>query len=82
MLYFQLQGLNFLLSSLTNETCFSSAFRCNFLLDNVIEKVLTLTRRKEKYLVAAAVRFVRTILSRHVSHLDGTDPTRERLWLC
>jgi len=65
--------------SLTNETCFSSAFRCNFLLDNVIEKVLTLTRRKEKYLVAAAVRFVRTILSRHVSHLDGTDPTRERL---
>ncbi|XP_052310778.1 uncharacterized protein LOC7485913 isoform X6 [Populus trichocarpa] len=43
--------------------------KCNFLLDNVIEKVLTLTRRKEKYLVAAAVRFVRTILSRHDEHL-------------
>ena len=52
---------------------FPSAFRCNFLLDNVIEKVLTLTRRKEKYLVVAAVRFVRTILSRHVSQLYGTD---------
>ncbi|XP_011020283.1 PREDICTED: serine/threonine-protein phosphatase 4 regulatory subunit 3 isoform X2 [Populus euphratica] len=43
--------------------------KCSFLLDNVIEKVLTLTRRKEKYLVAAAVRFVRTILSRHDEHL-------------
>ncbi|XP_073267908.1 uncharacterized protein [Populus alba] len=43
--------------------------KCNFLLDNVIEKVLTLTRRKEKYLVVAAVRFVRTILSRHDEHL-------------
>ncbi|KAJ6772187.1 BINDING PROTEIN-RELATED [Salix koriyanagi] len=43
--------------------------KCNFLLDNLIEKVLTLTRRKEKYLVVAAVRFVRTILSRHDEHL-------------
>ncbi|XP_043811145.1 serine/threonine-protein phosphatase 4 regulatory subunit 3A isoform X2 [Manihot esculenta] len=39
--------------------------KCNFLLNNVIDKVLTLTRRREKYLVVAAVRFVRTILSRH-----------------
>lgn len=41
--------------------------RCNFLLNNVIDKVLLLTQRREKYLVVAAVRFVRTILSRHVS---------------
>ncbi|RVW39920.1 Serine/threonine-protein phosphatase 4 regulatory subunit 3 [Vitis vinifera] len=39
--------------------------KCNFLLNNVIDKVLFLTRRREKYLVVAAVRFVRTILSRH-----------------
>uniref|UniRef100_A0A7N0T7L8 Serine/threonine-protein phosphatase 4 regulatory subunit 3-like central domain-containing protein n=2 Tax=Kalanchoe fedtschenkoi TaxID=63787 RepID=A0A7N0T7L8_KALFE len=38
--------------------------KCNFLLNNVIDKVLYLTRRREKYLVVAAVRFVRTILSR------------------
>ncbi|XVE65534.1 hypothetical protein DITRI_Ditri08aG0007400 [Diplodiscus trichospermus] len=43
--------------------------KCNFLLNNVIDKVLLLTRRKEKYLVVAAVRFVRTILSRHDEHL-------------
>ncbi|XVF66140.1 hypothetical protein PTKIN_Ptkin10aG0011300 [Pterospermum kingtungense] len=43
--------------------------KCNFLLNNVIEKVLLLTRRREKYLVVAAVRFVRTILSRHDEHL-------------
>ncbi|XP_022760660.1 serine/threonine-protein phosphatase 4 regulatory subunit 3A-like isoform X4 [Durio zibethinus] len=39
--------------------------KCNFLLNNVIDKVLLLTRRREKYLVVAAVRFVRAILSRH-----------------
>lgn len=44
-----------------------SAFcRCNFLLNKVIDKILLLTRRREKYLVVGAVRFVRTILSRHV----------------
>lgn len=43
--------------------------KCNFLLNNVIDKVMTLTRRREKYLVVAAVRFVRTILSRHDEHL-------------
>ncbi|MBA0780407.1 hypothetical protein Gotri_004507 [Gossypium trilobum] len=43
--------------------------RCNFLLNNAIDKVLLLTQRREKYLVAAAVRFVRTILSRHDEHL-------------
>ncbi|KAG8636530.1 serine/threonine-protein phosphatase 4 regulatory subunit 3 isoform X2 [Manihot esculenta] len=43
--------------------------KCNFLLNNVIDKVLTLTLRREKYLVVAAVRFVRTILSRHDEHL-------------
>ncbi|KAK7329535.1 hypothetical protein VNO77_23705 [Canavalia gladiata] len=43
--------------------------KCNFLLNKVIEKILLLTHRREKYLVAAAVRFVRTILSRHDEHL-------------
>ncbi|KAE8685769.1 putative protein translocase [Hibiscus syriacus] len=43
--------------------------KCNFLLDNVIDKVLLLTRRREKYLVVAAVRFVRTVLSRRDEHL-------------
>ncbi|EOA13022.1 hypothetical protein CARUB_v10026018mg [Capsella rubella] len=39
--------------------------RTNFLHNNVIKKVLLLTRRKEKPLVAAAIRFVRTLLSVH-----------------
>ncbi|KAH9683756.1 Binding protein [Citrus sinensis] len=47
----------------------SGGLRCNFLLNNVVDKVLLLTRRREKYLVVAAVRFVRTILSRHDEHL-------------
>ncbi|KAJ4888117.1 suppressor of Mek1-like protein [Raphanus sativus] len=37
--------------------------RTTFLLQNVTEKVLFLTRRKEKPVVAAAVRFFRTLLS-------------------
>ena len=41
--------------------------RSNFLQNNKIEKVVLLTQRKEKYLVVAAVRFIRTVLSRHVS---------------
>ncbi|XP_039067862.1 serine/threonine-protein phosphatase 4 regulatory subunit 3-like isoform X2 [Hibiscus syriacus] len=47
----------------------SYGIKCNFLLNNVIDKVLLLTRRREKYLVVAAVRFVRTILSCHDEHL-------------
>ncbi|KAJ7955201.1 serine/threonine-protein phosphatase 4 regulatory subunit 3-like [Quillaja saponaria] len=43
--------------------------KCNILPNNVIDKVLLLTRRRENYLVVAAVRFVRTILSRHDEHL-------------
>ncbi|RDY00208.1 Serine/threonine-protein phosphatase 4 regulatory subunit 3, partial [Mucuna pruriens] len=43
--------------------------KCNFLLNNVIEKILLLTQRAERYLVVGAVRFVRTILSRHDEHL-------------
>lgn len=43
--------------------------KCSFLLGNVIDKVLLLTRRREKYLVCAAVRFVRTLLVRHDEHL-------------
>ncbi|CAI9118989.1 OLC1v1020636C1 [Oldenlandia corymbosa var. corymbosa] len=43
--------------------------KCNFLLNNVIDKVLLLTRRREKYLVVAAVRFIRTLISRNDEHL-------------
>ncbi|KAK6930252.1 Serine/threonine-protein phosphatase 4 regulatory subunit 3-like, central domain [Dillenia turbinata] len=43
--------------------------RCNFVLNNVIERVLYLTRRREKYLVVAAVRFVRTLISQNDEHL-------------
>ncbi|KAI9122934.1 hypothetical protein K1719_005823 [Acacia pycnantha] len=43
--------------------------KCNFLLNNVIDKILLLTKRREKYLVVGAVRFVRTILSRRDEHL-------------
>ncbi|KAG5096600.1 hypothetical protein JHK82_046454 [Glycine max] len=43
--------------------------KCNFLLNNVIEKILLLIRRAERYLVVGAVRFIRTILSRHDEHL-------------
>uniref|UniRef100_A0A0D6QST3 Uncharacterized protein n=1 Tax=Araucaria cunninghamii TaxID=56994 RepID=A0A0D6QST3_ARACU len=37
-----------------------------FLRNNVIEKVLRLTYRKEKYLVVAAIRFLRMIISRNM----------------
>ncbi|KAJ4956492.1 hypothetical protein NE237_013275 [Protea cynaroides] len=43
--------------------------KCNFLVNNVIEKVLSLTRRRERYLVVAAIRFLRTIISRNDDHL-------------
>ncbi|KAM7277934.1 hypothetical protein ACFE04_005068 [Oxalis oulophora] len=43
--------------------------KSNFLLNNVMDKVLLLTKRREKYLVVAAIRFVRTILTRHDEHL-------------
>ncbi|KAF8093265.1 hypothetical protein N665_0385s0014 [Sinapis alba] len=43
----------------------SSRTKCSFLQSNVTEKILHLTRRKEKYLVVAAIRFVRTLLSVH-----------------
>ncbi|KAL9240254.1 hypothetical protein vseg_014496 [Gypsophila vaccaria] len=39
--------------------------KCNFLPNNLMDKVLFLTRRREKYLVVAAVRFVRTVISRN-----------------
>ncbi|CAN0855492.1 Serine/threonine-protein phosphatase 4 regulatory subunit 3 [Linum grandiflorum] len=62
------------LSSICELLCFCVLhhpyrIKCNFLLNNFIDKVLFLTRRREKYLVVAAVRFVRTILSRHDEHL-------------
>ncbi|ONM31966.1 binding [Zea mays] len=43
--------------------------KCNFLMNNAIEKILTLTQRREKFLVVAAVRFMRTIISRNDDHL-------------
>lgn len=39
-------------------------------MNNAIEKILTLTRRREKFLVVAAVRFMRTIISRNVRFVD------------
>ncbi|KAI3990131.1 hypothetical protein MKX01_029109 [Papaver californicum] len=41
--------------------------KCNFLLDNMIGKVLFLVHRREKYLVVAAVRFMRIIIYRNAS---------------
>ncbi|KAG6431398.1 hypothetical protein SASPL_109477 [Salvia splendens] len=43
--------------------------KCDFLLNNVIDKVLYLTKRREKYLVVAAIRFVRALVSRSDEHL-------------
>ncbi|KAK4742744.1 hypothetical protein SAY87_000745 [Trapa incisa] len=43
--------------------------KCNLLLTNFLDKVLLLLHRREKYLVVAAVRFIRTVLSRHDEHL-------------
>ncbi|KAF6156957.1 hypothetical protein GIB67_039718 [Kingdonia uniflora] len=43
--------------------------RGNFLFNNVIGKVLCLTCRREKYLVVAAVRFVRIVIARHDDQL-------------
>ncbi|XP_051129989.1 uncharacterized protein LOC127250646 isoform X2 [Andrographis paniculata] len=43
--------------------------KCNFLLNNVIEKVLYLMRRREKYLLLGAIRFVRVLISRSDEHL-------------
>ncbi|XP_009384999.2 uncharacterized protein LOC135626966 isoform X1 [Musa acuminata AAA Group] len=43
--------------------------RCSFLVNNAIEKVLCLTCRREKFLVVAAIRFMRTIVSYKDEHL-------------
>ncbi|KAF3334539.1 serine/threonine-protein phosphatase 4 regulatory subunit 3B-like isoform X1 [Carex littledalei] len=43
--------------------------KCSFLINNAIEKILTLTRSKERFLVVAVVRFMRTIISRNDEHL-------------
>ncbi|XP_010443616.1 PREDICTED: serine/threonine-protein phosphatase 4 regulatory subunit 3 isoform X1 [Camelina sativa] len=49
----------------------ASRTKCSFLQNNVTEKVLHLTRRKEKYLVVAAIRFVRTLLSVHDDYVQN-----------
>ncbi|XP_010558443.1 PREDICTED: serine/threonine-protein phosphatase 4 regulatory subunit 3-like isoform X2 [Tarenaya hassleriana] len=56
------------LSNICDLLCFCvlqdpSRTKCNFLHNNVTEKVLHLTRRKEKHLVVAAIRYVRTLLA-------------------
>ncbi|KAJ4893049.1 serine/threonine-protein phosphatase 4 regulatory subunit 3-like protein [Raphanus sativus] len=48
-----------------------SRTRCSFLQNNVTEKVLHLTRRKERYLVVAAIRFVRTLLYVHDDYVQS-----------
>nr|VDD47165.1 unnamed protein product [Brassica oleracea] len=48
-----------------------SRTRCSFLQNNVTEKVLHLARRKEKYLVVAAIRFVRTLLYVHDDYVQS-----------
>ncbi|KAK7246311.1 hypothetical protein RIF29_41175 [Crotalaria pallida] len=65
-----------ILSSICELLCFCVLhhpyrIKCNFLLNNVIDKILLLTRRREKYLVVGAVRFIRTILSRNDEHLQN-----------
>ncbi|XP_057546298.1 uncharacterized protein LOC130825202 isoform X2 [Amaranthus tricolor] len=45
--------------------------KCNFLLNNSMDKVLYLTRRREKYLVAAAVRFFRTVVARNDENINN-----------
>ncbi|RVW99090.1 Serine/threonine-protein phosphatase 4 regulatory subunit 3 [Vitis vinifera] len=51
--------------------------KCNFLLNNVIDKVLFLTRRREKYLVVAAVRFVRTIFPAMYNEMASVRTNRD-----
>ncbi|XP_026665626.2 serine/threonine-protein phosphatase 4 regulatory subunit 3B-like isoform X2 [Phoenix dactylifera] len=61
-----------ILSNICELLCFCvihDLYRINFLMNNAMEKVLFLTRRREKYLVVAAVRFMRTIISRNDEHL-------------
>ncbi|KAL9263830.1 Serine/threonine-protein phosphatase 4 regulatory subunit 3-like protein [Drosera capensis] len=43
----------------------------NFLVNNVFDKVLLLTKRREKYLVVAAVWFFRTVISRNDDQLSN-----------
>ncbi|KAJ0960769.1 hypothetical protein J5N97_001328, partial [Dioscorea zingiberensis] len=43
--------------------------KCNFLMNNIIEKVLFLTFRRERFLAVATVRFMRAIVSRNDDHL-------------
>eukprot|EP00252_Welwitschia_mirabilis_P024328 TRINITY_DN717_c0_g1_i3.p1 TRINITY_DN717_c0_g1~~TRINITY_DN717_c0_g1_i3.p1 ORF type:complete len:393 (-),score=76.78 TRINITY_DN717_c0_g1_i3:347-1525(-) len=44
--------------------------RYYFLRNSVIEKVLRLTQRKEKYLVVSAIRFIRTVIGRNDETLN------------
>ncbi|XP_026435279.1 serine/threonine-protein phosphatase 4 regulatory subunit 3-like [Papaver somniferum] len=43
--------------------------KCKILLNNIVEKVLYLTRRRERYIVVAAIRFLRTVISRNDDQL-------------
>ncbi|GAB2265800.1 hypothetical protein Dimus_000835 [Dionaea muscipula] len=58
-----------ILLNITELLCFCvmhhpNRIKCNFLLNNVFDEVLLLTKRRERYLVVAAVRFFRTSISR------------------
>ncbi|XP_020596515.1 serine/threonine-protein phosphatase 4 regulatory subunit 3 [Phalaenopsis equestris] len=59
-----------ILSNICELLCFclhhhTYKIRCHFLKTNAIEKVLCLTRRRERFLVVAAIRFMRTVISRN-----------------
>jgi hypothetical protein len=47
----------------------SRSCRVNFLKSNSMEKILSLTHRRERFLVVAAVRFMRTVIGTNVSVL-------------
>ena len=75
-----------IISNICDLLCFcvlhhSYRIKYYFLNNDVIEKVLRLTRRKEKYLVVAGIRFLRTIIScndecvhHHIVKNDLSDP--------
>uniref|UniRef100_A0A0E0H9V4 Serine/threonine-protein phosphatase 4 regulatory subunit 3-like central domain-containing protein n=1 Tax=Oryza nivara TaxID=4536 RepID=A0A0E0H9V4_ORYNI len=59
-----------ILSNICELLCFCvvhhpNKIKVNFLRSNSVEKILTLTHRREKVLVVAAVRFMRTVIARN-----------------
>ncbi|RWW09529.1 hypothetical protein GW17_00026982, partial [Ensete ventricosum] len=63
-----------ILSNICDLLCFCVVqhpykIKCNFLMNNAMEKVLFLTHRRERFLVVAAVRFIRIVISHNDEHL-------------